>query len=58
MAGVLFLQPNPSFVVFPTTTTTYSCVATNSIGMTATQSVTVTVNGSGTAPPPYDGPAN
>ncbi len=56
MAGVLFLQPNPTFVVFPTTTTTYSCVATNSAGMTATQSLTVTVNGSGTAPPPYDGP--
>jgi hypothetical protein len=54
MAGVLFLQPNPSFVVFPNATTTYSCVATNSAGMTATQSLTVTVTG-GPGPPPYDG---
>ncbi len=50
---VLFYQANPSLVVFPQQTTTYTCVATNSTGQTATQSVTVVV-GNGTPVPPYN----
>ncbi len=54
LAGIFELGPNPTATVFPTQTTTYTCVATNSTGQTATQSLTVVVNGSGTVPPPYN----
>jgi hypothetical protein len=39
----MFLGANDSFVVFPTTTTTYTCIATNQIGQNAQASVTVVV---------------
>jgi hypothetical protein len=50
MANILFLPPNPTFVVFPTVTTTYTCIATSAGGLTDTASVTVTVNTPPTPP--------
>jgi hypothetical protein len=43
MANVLFLPPNPSFVVFPTVDTTYTCIATSASGQTDSATVTVKV---------------
>lgn len=51
LAGVLFLPPNPTFVVFPTQDTTYSCIATNQQGQTDTATVTVKVTQPTTTPP-------
>jgi hypothetical protein len=50
ISGAMFLSANPSFVVFPTTTTTYTCIAANQTGQTALASVTVVV-------PPSTAPA-
>jgi flagellar motor protein MotB len=41
--NILFLPPRPTAVVFPTATTTYTCVATGPSGQTDTKTVTVTV---------------
>lgn len=51
IAGAQFNGASGSFVVFPTSTTTYTCIATGQNGQTASQSVTETVTGSGTTPP-------
>jgi hypothetical protein len=53
IAGANFLGASDSFVVFPNTTTTYTCIATNQIGQAVQASVVVVVPPS-TAPP---GPA-
>jgi hypothetical protein len=52
MAGILFLPPTASVPVFPTQTTTYTCVATGATGQTVSQSVTVVVP-NGPIPPVY-----
>ncbi|HEY6343162.1 MAG TPA: OmpA family protein [Bryobacteraceae bacterium] len=52
IAGAQFNGGSGSFVVFPTSTTTYTCIATGQNGQTASQSVTETVTG-GTPTPPY-----
>ncbi len=44
--GAMFLAANDTLAVFPTTTTNYTCIATNQLGQTATANVTVVV------PPP------
>ncbi len=46
IAGAMFLGANDTLAVFPTTTTNYTCIATNQLGQTATSTVTVVV------PPP------
>jgi hypothetical protein len=51
IGGALFNGGSGTYPVFPTTTTTYTCTATGQNGQTASQSVTVTVNGP--AGPPY-----
>ncbi len=43
IGGALFYGQSNTLPVFPTTTTTYTCVATNQIGQSVTSSVTVTV---------------
>jgi len=43
IAGAFFLGATDSFVVFPNTTTTYYCIATNQPGVVAQASVTVVV---------------
>jgi hypothetical protein len=50
IAGGMFFGANDSLVVFPSTTTTYTCIATNQIGQVAQASVTVVV-------PPSTAPA-
>jgi hypothetical protein len=43
IAGAMFLGANPSFVVFPNVTTTYTCIATNQPGVAVQASLTVVV---------------
>lgn len=43
IGGALFYGQTSTLPVFPTATTTYTCVATNQIGQTVSSSVTVTV---------------
>jgi hypothetical protein len=50
MANILFLPPNPTFVVFPTQDTTYTCIATSANGQTDSATVTVKVNTPPTPP--------
>jgi OmpA family/PKD domain len=49
MAGLTFLTPNSTYAVYPSTTTSYTCIATGENGVTASKSVTVVVGS--TAPP-------
>ena len=62
MANVLFLPPNPTFVVFPTVDTTYTCIATSATGQTDSATVTVKVTQPpgppGTPPQPVINVAN
>ena len=53
MAGILFAVDNAAggYTVYPTTDTTYSCIATNQSGQTDTQTVTVKVTPPPTPPP-------
>jgi hypothetical protein len=50
--GITFLPPNPVAVVFPLVNTTYTCVANGPNGQSDTKTVTVTIAGGGTTPPP------
>ena len=50
IAGGMFFGANDQMLVYPSTTTTYTCVATNQLGQTALASVTVVV-------PPSTAPA-
>jgi hypothetical protein len=50
MANILFLPPNPTFVVFPTADTTYTCIATSANGQTDSATVVVKVNQAPTPP--------
>ncbi|HEY1757138.1 MAG TPA: OmpA family protein [Bryobacteraceae bacterium] len=54
IAGGMFFGANDSLVVFPNTTTTYTCIATNQLGQAVQASVTVVVPPSTapTGPPP------
>jgi OmpA family/K319L-like, PKD domain len=54
LAGVLFRPDNPTFVVFPTQDTTYTCIATGQNGQTDTASVTVKITQP--TPPPTTNP--
>jgi hypothetical protein len=50
--GIQFLPPNPVAVVFPLVNTTYTCVANGPNGQTDSKTVSVTIAGGGTTPPP------
>jgi len=41
--GITYVPSNAHQTVYPTTATTYNCIATNSLGQTATATVTVTL---------------